>query len=329
MLSLASSLALAADGQTSATYFLKQQRGHEIVPRLNRVSDPSSPDWGNFLTHDEVQALQAPLEAHVELVDAHLRHLGATDVTWSTARDKAVATLPAGSNAVLLPDRVRAAVDFVSRSAPPRASPPKERRAEKTRPKAAPPAGGAKPDPQECLYDKAIPPCLRKAYGLNETSASATDFNAQAVIVNQGYKASDLAAFEREHGLPSQKVVKEVGKNTGEAGDEATLDVQFIIGMGQMVPTWWVYIDGHTKDPFASWITWASNTSQIPYVHSLSVGEPEGGCALSADRTRDLHEPHLAHPLPPAAAEPKVPGSIRGARRRQGQRRRPFHAPRE
>jgi hypothetical protein len=38
-------------------------------------------------------------------------------------------------------------------------------------------------------------------------------------------------------------------------------------------------------------------------------------CALSADRTRDLHEPHLAHPLPPAAAELKVPRSIRGARR--------------
>ena len=37
-----------------------------------------------------------------------------------------------------------------------------------------------------------------------------------------------------------------------------------------------MYINGHVANPFASWITWASNTSQIPYVHSLSVGEPEG-----------------------------------------------------
>jgi hypothetical protein len=44
------------------------------------------------------------------------------------------------------------------------------------------------------------------------------------------------------------------------------------------------------------------------------------GCALSADRTRDLHEPHIAHPLPPAAAELKVPRSIRGARRQRRER---------
>ena len=66
-----------------------------------------------------------------------------------------------------------------------------------------------------------------------------------------------------------------MGHNSGEAGDEATLDVEFIIAMGQLVPTWWVYIDGHVANPFASWLVWASNTSQIPYVHSLSVGEPE------------------------------------------------------
>jgi hypothetical protein len=47
------------------------------------------------------------------------------------------------------------------------------------------------------------------------------------------------------------------------------------------------------------------------------------GCALSADRTRDLHEPHIAHPLPPAAAELNVPRSIRGARRREGVRAAP------
>lgn len=110
---------------------------------------------------------------------------------------------------------------------------------------------------------------------MNNIHANATKFNAQAVIVNQGFKQTDLAHFERMHQLPSQKVVREIGKNTNTAGDEATLDVQFIITMGQLVPTWWVYINGHTANPFASWLTWASNTTQIPYVQSLSVGEPE------------------------------------------------------
>lgn len=92
-----------------------------------------------------------------------------------------------------------------------------------------------------------------------------------------GFKHTDLAEFERVHKLPQQKVEKEIGKNTNQAGDEATLDVEFIIAMGQLVPTWWIYINGHTANPFASWLTWASNTSQIPFVQSLSVGEPGEG----------------------------------------------------
>ena len=77
------------------------------------------------------------------------------------------------------------------------------------------------------------------------------------------------------YGLPDQPVAKTVGKNAGAAGDEASLDTQYIIATGQGVPTWWVYINGHTANPFASWVAWASNTSQLPLVHSLSVGEPE------------------------------------------------------
>ena len=44
----------------------------------------------------------------------------------------------------------------------------------------------------------------------------------------------------------------------------------------------WVYINGQTANPFTNWLTWASNSStpadnggSLPYVHSLSVGEPE------------------------------------------------------
>ena len=70
---------------------------------------------------------------------------------------------------------------------------------------------GASVDPQSCLFDRAVPQCLRKAYGLNGSHASATKFNAQTVVVNQGFKQTDLATFENAHGLPSQSVVKTVG----------------------------------------------------------------------------------------------------------------------
>jgi len=134
--------------------------------------------------------------------------------------------------------------------------------------------------PQDCLFDRVTPECLRTAYGLNSTSAGQpASSNAQAVIVNQHFKPADLASFEQKHGLPAQPVAKLIGQNDDTAGDEASLDLQFIIAMGQLVPTYWVYINGHVANPFASWITWASNTSDLPHVHSLSVGEPEGDFA--------------------------------------------------
>lgn len=171
-----------------------------------------------------------------------------------------------------MPSSLADAIDFVAVSTPVRRT-RHEQPAEVTAKVATTPSDSD--DPQACLFDRAVPPCIRTAYGVTG-AANATSFNGQAVIVNQPFKPSDLAAFEREHKLPSQAVAHTVGHNTGDAGDEATLDVQFIIAMGQRVPTWWVYINGHTANPFASWLLWASNTSQIPYVHSLSVGEPEG-----------------------------------------------------
>lgn len=42
-----------------------------------------------------------------------------------------------------------------------------------------------------------------------------------------------------------------------------------------MVPTWWFYLEGSKNDPFADWLVWSSNSTKIPYVHSLSVGGDE------------------------------------------------------
>ena len=48
------------------------------------------------------------------------------------------------------------------------------------------------------------------------------------------------------------------------------------------MPLWWVYINGHSANPFSDWLVWASSnaTAAGPWVHSLSVGEPEDEFAL-------------------------------------------------
>lgn len=139
----------------------------------------------------------------------------------TSASDLAAAEVPA---------EVEAAIDFVAHSGPADrlATAP---RARATKPREPSVRVGAAADPQGCLFERVTPQCLRTAYGLNDTAATYGGFNAQTVVVNQGFKRSDVAAFERQGKLPSQKVVKEVGKNDNQAGDEATLDVEFIIAI--------------------------------------------------------------------------------------------------
>jgi tripeptidyl-peptidase-1 len=129
-------------------------------------------------------------------------------------------------------------------------------------------------DPLSCLAKQVDPPCLRSAYGLDKYGSASNETNAQAVIVNEGYHATDLATFCARWLLPIQKIAKDIGLNVG-AGDEAALDTQYIIAAGQKVPTWWVWLDGHARNPFDNWLVWASNNTGIPFVHSLSVGVPE------------------------------------------------------
>jgi subtilase family serine protease len=84
------------------------------------------------------------------------------------------------------------------------------------------------------LADRAVPPCIRKAYGIVDEVNTKGNTNAQAVVVNQGYKMADLKAFCSEYNLkdcPSS--ITNVGKYVNEAGDEATLDVQYSTATGQ------------------------------------------------------------------------------------------------
>ena len=53
--------------------------------------------------------------------------------------------------------------------------------------------------PQSCLFDKAVPPCIRKAYGVADYHANTTKFNAQAVIVNQGLVMHEVNTILETH----------------------------------------------------------------------------------------------------------------------------------
>ena len=220
------------------------------------------------LTFAEVVNLQRPSPHHIASVRQYLHDQGALELAASLAEDKIVAIVPENLSRKDLPASVANAIDTLAGMPRPNPATPPLRRSHRSR-------AALGPDPQSCLADRAVPPCLRKAYGIVNETASAPG-NGQAVVVNQGYKYTDLAAFCKEYDLTAcAQQVHDVGKNTGEPGDEASLDVQYISATGQGVPLWWVELDGHAANPFANWLVWASNTSKLPLVHSLSVGEPE------------------------------------------------------
>jgi subtilase family serine protease len=143
-------------------------------------------------------------------------------------------------------------------------------------------------DPQACLGAMlgVTPTCLRAAYGLdNSTTTTATTTatttttttGGQAFVVNQAFASSDLSRFQQEFNLPSNPIKTIVGPNSGKAGDEASLDSQYITTTGQNIDTTFVYIDGSMDNPFTDWLVWAGNATdaELPKVHSLSVGAAE------------------------------------------------------
>jgi len=76
--------------------------------------------------------------------------------------------------------------------------------------------------------------------------------------------------------LPAVAISKVEGHNDpSDPRDEATLDVQYIVGVSQGVPTWFISGKEDTQTPFLDWISQQSSDPNSPLVHSVSWGTPE------------------------------------------------------
>ena len=213
-------------GETSrVTIFVKQEfyKVKKLLSVLERVSDPHNPDYGKFLTHEQVVDLQRPQPKDLLAVEQHIASLGGTIVSRSIAGDKLTASFPSHFSK-LVPTPITTAVDMVCvHEASGSNFAPKLRKQ-----KPAPLRQRVNKDnPQSCLADRVTPPCLRTAYGLGDLVGTQSN-NSQAVVVNQGFKPADLSAFVTKYQVLAKSTVHTVGKNSGDAGDEATLDLEYI-----------------------------------------------------------------------------------------------------
>lgn len=132
-----------------------------------------------------------------------------------------------------------------------------------------------------------FPRVLRTQYNVSSTVGKHPN-NSQAVaqFLGQYYNSHDLSEFFALFGqgfTHLADISKVVGPNSGRSGIEASLDVQYIMSLGANITTWfWSTAGKHeSQEPFLEWILAVGNTSQVPYVFSISYGDNED--SLSVD----------------------------------------------
>jgi tripeptidyl-peptidase-1 len=136
------------------------------------------------------------------------------------------------------------------------------------------------------------PSVINKAYGIDQQSVTKSGkTNIQAIGQFQGQYVSptDLSKFCQQYDSTADcSIAKFIGKNTGsQPGIESMLDVEYITGVAEGVPTW-VY--SYPSFDFCSdLLTWASDVageSEHPYVVSLSYGSQKIGFCDSTTTKR-------------------------------------------
>eukprot|EP00058_Branchiostoma_floridae_P021589 XP_002607079.1 hypothetical protein BRAFLDRAFT_118677 [Branchiostoma floridae] len=279
------------------TFALKQQNLDKLEKLFWRGSDPEDERYGKYLSLEDITSLVEPSKETVEMVGRWLRGSGVTDCTTVLTRDFVECSMPArkaerllggvkfhrytdGKQTVirsevkyLVPRHLKDHLDFV---------------------------GGVHRFPsgfrlqvKEKIYQPnfhlgVYPSIIRGRYNLSETDVGSDPKNAQAVaqFLEQFYHATDLEEFMRlwGGGFPHlTKTDKVVGPDSGGAGLEASLDVQYIMSSGANISTWfWSTAGRHeSQEPFLVWLTGISNMTSVPWVHSVSYGDDED--SLSTD----------------------------------------------
>ena len=138
--------------------------------------------------------------------------------------------------------------------------------------------------------DNVTPDFLKKLYSVGNARGSPGTKNIQACasFLNQYYEPNDLAKFQSNY-VPDAKVTtpKVFGPDKSSAGIEASLDIEYIMAMGEDVPTQFWSTSGQqphnpSNEPFLVWLHNLANLtdSEMPLSMSVSYGDNEPGVDL-------------------------------------------------
>jgi tripeptidyl-peptidase-1 len=265
-----------ADESHSVIFAVKLQKDALATcdSMLMEVSDPESESYGKYLSMEEVgkltvdpranRAVRNWLTAHnanfeatqngdflkvtgtvgqiEELINAEYYHYVSEHTSTSIKRSEMYA----------LPTEIASYVDFVSNTVN---FPPVRTTIMSSK---APEQSGS-----------VSPSTISTTYSIASNVVASTK-STQSVFegLGQNYAESDLASFEQQFNIPSEKVYKVIGPNDPSQCSsnpdncaEATLDIQYIIAVAQKAPTTFWSISNSDPDPFTDWIVAVGNTT--------------------------------------------------------------------
>lgn len=261
---------------------IKQNNLEEFEALFWEVTDPRNANYGEYLTAEQVTEMVAPSEEVVASMEKWLLDNGIYNYRITGNRDVIIAYTTVevveqmlkvdyrryrhkASNTVIVkalgpyytPDEIAENLDFIAGVT--------DFFQIKERVKVAP----------EEDYEVG-PSDLRARYNVTGIG-SANNSQAVAEFQAQYYSPQDLHDFFKEYVnyAPENEVYKVVGENSPDSpGIEASLDIQYIMGMAPAVQTW--FYSNSSFDFFPDLIVWAAELvaqQDCPLVHSISYGD--------------------------------------------------------
>ncbi|CAM5073412.1 unnamed protein product [Eretmochelys imbricata] len=284
------------------TFALRQQNLEHLAKLVGRVSDPDSPQYGKYLSLEELRTLVQPSLLTLSTVHKWLGAYGIKGCKTISTLDFLECVMPASTAERLLPgarfhryvngqrsavrspvhytlhEELAEHIDFVGglhrfpaeRKMVTRASRKEEAMARYQQRRVA-------------FHLGVTPAVIRKRYNLTDGDIGALPNNSQACaqFLEQYFHPADLAEFMWLFGSSfghRSQVDQVVGhQGLGKAGLEASLDVEYIMSTGANISTWVFSNAGRheSQEPFLAWLLLLSNTSSLPLVHSVSYGDDE------------------------------------------------------
>lgn len=290
------------------TLAIKQQNKDKLERLLLDVSDPDSINYGKYLSVKEITKLVSPHQKSIDILRIWLANNGIAsrhcDLTLN--RDFLVCKVPCKYAEMLLPgtvfsyfkhdklkkhyirsnsryyvpEYVAEHLDFVGDVHRfPSVNFRKTKQEDLTE--------IIKQNPG--VHVGVYPKILRERYNLTDSDIGSHPNNSQVVaqFLEQYFSNSDLSEFfslfvgsDFAHVNSINKII---GPNSGRSGIEASLDTQYITGLGANITTWFWSTGGRhaNQEPFLEWMVDVGNTTFVPQVHSVSYGDDERSLSVS------------------------------------------------